>query len=58
MEAAYMTDYQYQTILRSIKMILSGCKDITEALGKIDELLENEKPKRKTATRKRATKKS
>ena len=61
MEAAYMTDYQYQTILKSIQMILSGCKDIKEAQAKIDLLLETEKPKRtvrKTRAKKATTKKS
>ena len=39
---ASMTDYQYQSILKSIKMILSGCKSIEEAQEKIDILLEKE----------------
>ncbi len=48
---AVMTDYLYQSILKSIKMILSGCKTIEEAQEKIDILLdkdnnrENEKDK-------------
>lgn len=45
MEAMVMTDYQYQTVLKSIKMILSGCKDIKEAQEKIDELLEKDNSK-------------
>ena len=39
---AIMTDYQYQTILKSIKMILSGCKSIEEAQEKIDVLLDKD----------------
>lgn len=39
---AMMTDYQYQTILKSIKMILSGCKTVEEAEEKIDILLEKD----------------
>ena len=39
---AVMTDYQYQTILKSVKMILSGCKSIKEAQEKIDELIGKE----------------
>ncbi|MBQ8970723.1 MAG: hypothetical protein IJ073_05360 [Lachnospiraceae bacterium] len=39
MEATVMTDYQYRSILKSIKMILAGCKDIKEAEEKIDELI-------------------
>ena len=61
MDAAYMTDYQYQTILKSIQMILSGCKDIPEAQAKIDQLLGTEKPKRaaaKTRAKKTAAKKT
>lgn len=48
---AMMTDYQYQTILKSIKMILQGCRDIAEAEERIDELL-GEKPKRQKAKKK------
>ena len=56
MEAAYMTDYQYQTILKSIKMILSGCGSIEEAQKKIDELLDKDsapKEKKSVKTRKK-----
>ena len=53
---SYMTDYQYQSILRSIKMILSGCKTIDEAQDKLDELLTVEKPK--STTKKKGVKKS
>ena len=42
-----MTDYQYQSILKSIKMILSGCSSIEEAQKKIDILLEKENKKEK-----------
>ena len=42
-----MTDYQYQSILKSIKMILHGCSSIEEAEQRIDELLESEQPKKK-----------
>ncbi|MCR4908091.1 MAG: hypothetical protein K5985_04615 [Lachnospiraceae bacterium] len=43
-----MTDYLYQSILKSIKMILSCCSTIEEAQKKIDILLEKdvEKPKK------------
>ena len=52
MEATYMTDYQYQAILKSIKMILSGCGSIEEAQKKIDELLDKDPaPKEKKSTR-------
>lgn len=38
-EGAVMTDYQYKTILKRIKMIIAGCKDLKEAENKIDELI-------------------
>ena len=47
MEATYMTDYQYQSILKSIKMILKGCSSLEEAEAKIDELLDKDVKKEK-----------
>ena len=37
-----MTDFQYRSILKSIKMILDGCENIEEGKRKIDELLEKD----------------
>lgn len=33
-----MTDFQYKSVLRSVEMILEGCKDLQEAKEKIREL--------------------
>lgn len=41
-ENAIMTDKQFTKILEMVRMILDGCKDLTEAREKIAELL-NEK---------------
>ena len=40
MEGAVMTDHQYNSMMKMVKMILAGCKDIEEAKRKIDELIE------------------
>ena len=37
-----MTDYQYQSILKSIRMIVQGCKSVEEVEEKLDELLEKD----------------
>ena len=42
-----MTDYQYQTILKSIKLIVKGCKTVEEVEQQIDYLLGNENGKGK-----------
>ena len=46
---AVMTEFQYKSILQSIKMIISSCNSIEEAQEKLDILLgkemENEKKK-------------
>ncbi len=39
---AIMTDYQYQSILKSIKLILRGCKTVEEVEQQIDYLLKKE----------------
>ncbi|MCR4604714.1 MAG: hypothetical protein K5639_01815 [Eubacterium sp.] len=38
-----MTDYQYETVLKSIILILKGCKDLDEAQKKIESLLKENK---------------
>ena len=43
-----MTEFQYKSILQSIKMIISGCKSIEEAQEKIDILLGKETEDEKT----------
>ena len=40
-----MTDYQYRTVLRSVKMIIHGCRDISEAEARLDELIEEKAPR-------------
>jgi uncharacterized protein Smg (DUF494 family) len=37
-----MTDYQYESIIKIILMILENCKDIEEAKKKIETLLKKE----------------
>ena len=36
-----MTDYQYKSILQTIKIILDGCENIEEAKEKIDMIMLN-----------------
>lgn len=38
-----MTDYQFRTLLRLVRQVLDGCKDLDEAKQRIDELLKKEK---------------
>lgn len=38
-----MTDYQFQSLLRLVRQVLDGCKDLDEAKQRIDELLKKEK---------------
>lgn len=38
-----MTDKQFDKILKMVSMILEGCKDLEEAKGKVNELLEDQK---------------
>lgn len=41
-----MTDKQFDKIIKMIRMVLDGCKDLEEAKKKVDELME-EKPGKK-----------
>lgn len=38
-----MTDYQFRALLRLVRQVLDGCKDLDEAKQRIDELLKKEK---------------
>ncbi len=40
MEALQMTDKQFDKIIKMIRMVLDGCKDLEEAKRKVDELIE------------------
>lgn len=41
-----MTDKQFDKIIKMIRMVLDGCKDLDEAKEKVDELMEDTKDKR------------
>ena len=43
MEATAMTDKQFDKIIKMIRMILDGCKDLEEAKRKVEELMDQEK---------------
>ena len=43
MEALQMTDKQLDKIIKMIRMVLDGCKDLEEAKQKVEELLEDGK---------------
>jgi len=43
MEALQMTDKQFDKIIKMIRMVLDGCKDLEEAKRKVDELMQDEK---------------
>ena len=43
MEAVQMTDKQFDKIIKMIRMVLDGCKDLEEAKQKVEELLEDRK---------------
>lgn len=40
-----MTDKQFDKIIKMIRMVLDGCKDLDEAKKKVDELMEEQKDK-------------
>ena len=40
MEGAYMTDFQYRSIVKSILLIMEGSKDLKEAQDRVRELIE------------------
>ena len=42
MEAAQMTDKQFDKIIKMIRMVLDGCKDLNEAKQKVDQLMEDQ----------------
>ena len=42
MEAAQMTDKQFDKIIKMIRMVLDGCKDLNEAKKKVDQLMEDQ----------------
>ncbi len=41
-----MTDKQFDKIIKMIRMVLDGCKDLDEAKEKVDELMEDQKSKK------------
>ena len=43
MEVSQMTDNQFDKIIKMIRMVLDGCKDLEEAKQKVKELLEDNK---------------
>lgn len=45
MVSEVMTDRQFDKIMLMIRMILDGCEDLETAKKKIDELMENRRPK-------------
>ncbi len=38
-----MTDKQFDKIIKMIRMVLDGCKDLEDAKKKVEELLEDKK---------------
>ena len=42
MAAAQMTDKQFDKIIKMIRMVLDGCKDLNEAKQKVDHLMEDQ----------------
>lgn len=44
--AEVMTDKQYDKIMKMIRMVLDGCKDLEEAKRKVDELIEEKNGKK------------
>jgi hypothetical protein len=40
------TDKQFDKIIKMIRMVLDGCKDLDEAKEKVDELMEDQKSKK------------
>lgn len=53
MAASVMTDYQYRSILKSIRMIVKNCGSVDEVLTNIDELLDEDKPKNSNRKKKK-----
>ena len=43
MEECYLTDKQFDKILKMVCMIMDGCKDLDEAKEKVRELIEDKK---------------
>lgn len=41
-----MTDKQFDKIIKMIRMVLDGCKDLDEAKKKVDELMEEKSGKK------------
>ena len=41
-----MTDKQLYTLIKMIRMVLDGCKDLDEAKEKVEELLEDQHTKK------------
>ena len=46
MEAVQMTDKQFDKIIKMIRMVLDGCKDLDEAKQKVQKLIENQSGKK------------
>lgn len=42
-----MTDYQFETILEMVNMVLDGCETIEEAKKKVEKLIKRRKEQKK-----------
>ena len=41
-----MTDKQFDKIMKLVRMVLDGCKDLEEAKEKVDQLIEDQAKKK------------
>ena len=41
-----MTDRQFDKIMKLVRMVLDGCKDLEEAKEKVDQLIEDQAKKK------------
>ena len=41
-----MTDKQFDKIMKLVRMVLDGCKDLEEAKEKVDQLIEDQTSKK------------
>ena len=44
--AEIMTDKQFDKIMKLVRMVLDGCKDLEEAKEKVDQLIEEQTGKK------------
>ena len=56
MEAAFMSDKQFDKIIKMVRMIIDNCVDLDDAKRRLAELDEDYKPSKRT-TKKTASKK-